>query len=426
MTKFPLDRVLPNSNDAEQAVLGAMLLDQQACAIARNRLTADRFYCAAHQAVFREVGALVDAGKPVELVTLTQRLRDCGKLEEVGGPAALADLISKVATTAHLEHYCDIVAEKHLRRQLIETAHGTITAAFDSEADAHEQLSTATRTMHAIAAGTESLTARTLRPLSESAAAYREWCTHLEGVSVNLGRWLPSLRKAAGALAGGEFVVVIADTGVGKTAVLQNITLAIAPLKTAFFELELPESLTYPRFLQIAHCATMADVYRATTQSTPLPETDFGHVWLDSSSGIGVEEIERRVMAHNAAHPDDPFRVVVVDYFQLLRGRGKDRYERFSNEAEAMKVAAKRTNAVWLAISQIKRKEGDALDPSLHDAKETGSIENSAGLVLGLWRDEQDAGTLNVRVLKNTKGQSGVKITCNFDGPTLRITERVV
>jgi replicative DNA helicase len=117
---------------------------------------------------------------------------------------------------------------------------------------------------------------------------------------------------------------------------------------------------------------------------------------------------------------------VIVDYFQLLRGKGKTRYECFSNEAEAAKVAAKRTNTVWILVSQIGRPESDGIhEPQLHDGKETGSIENSSGLVLGAWRDEHDARTMYLRVLKNTKGRAGTKITCLYDGATLRIDEMV-
>jgi replicative DNA helicase len=423
-----MSRPLPHSETAERACLASALLDPSAAQVVFQRLTDAHFYAARHALLYRELLAMRAEGVALEVPLLEQRLRDRGLLDDAGGLDYLLTVLDSIATTQNVEDYIAVVEEKAMRRQLIQAAHDIGLAAYDDVLGATEQVEMAARTVQGIAKGAEGRIARTLRPLAESATAYREWCERRDAVAVNLGRWLPTLSQGAGALAGGEMVVLLADTGVGKTACAQNLSLAASPLKTALFELELPETLTYPRYLQIHHGISIAEVYHAHREGRAddwHADPFLAHVWLDSTSGLSVEEVERRVMAHNAARPDNPFRVVIVDYFQLLRGRGKDRYERFSNEAEAIKVAAKRTNAVWVVISQVRRPEGDAAEPGLHDAKETGSIENSAGLVLGLWRDSNDAETLYVKILKNTKGQSGKIITCNFHGPSLRITERV-
>src|SRR5438477_10251372 len=121
----PIDRVLPNSLEAEMAVLGAMLLNpQEAASQARERLSDHHFYHAAHQVIFREIAVLQDGMQAVDQVTLIQRLADKKQLEEVGGAAYLVDLLNHVPTTANLERYIDIVWEKYLLRQLIEAAHG--------------------------------------------------------------------------------------------------------------------------------------------------------------------------------------------------------------------------------------------------------------------------------------------------------------
>lgn len=214
-----------------------------------------------------------------------------------------------------------------------------------------------------------------------------------------------------------------------NTCLAQNMTLALSPTKTALFELELPEELTYPRYLQIVHGKDLKAVYHAHKSGEANDwhqDQRLQNVLLCSESGLCVEEIERRVMVHNALHSEsDRIGMVVVDYFQLLRGKGANRYERFSNEAEACKVAAKRTKSVWVVISQISRPDGEDPAPSLHDAKETGSLENSSGLVLGVWRDPNKAGRMFVKILKRTTGRSGLVVPCDFDGPTMRITEFV-
>ena len=131
-----IDRVLPNSMDAEVAVLGAMLLSpQEAGSQVRERLTEEHFYYAAHQVIFREMIALQDAVQAIDLVTLTQRLQDKNQLEEVGGPAYLADLVTRVPTTANVDQYIDIVWDKHLLRRMISAAHDIVTRAFEQQDD---------------------------------------------------------------------------------------------------------------------------------------------------------------------------------------------------------------------------------------------------------------------------------------------------
>src|ERR1039458_486088 len=131
-----LDRVLPNSLDAEMAVLGAMLLSPaEAGSQVRERLSENHFYYAAHCVIFREIAVLQDAMQAIDLITLTQRLQDKNQLEEIGGPVYLSDLVTRVPTTANVEHYIDIVWEKHLLRQLIGAAHDVIARSFEQQDD---------------------------------------------------------------------------------------------------------------------------------------------------------------------------------------------------------------------------------------------------------------------------------------------------
>lgn len=128
LSALTIDRVLPNSMDAEIGVLGSMLLSPQEAGVqARERLAAENFYYAAHQVIFRELGVMQDAMQAVDLITLTQRLQDKGVLEDVGGPAYLTDLINRVPTATNIEQYVEIVWEKYLLRQLIGASHDVIT-----------------------------------------------------------------------------------------------------------------------------------------------------------------------------------------------------------------------------------------------------------------------------------------------------------
>jgi replicative DNA helicase len=422
------DRPLPHSAEAEAAVLGAVLFNPAlATGDAVGRLDEDDFYLSAHCTIYKAVLHLVSQHKPSDMVTVTQRLRDLGVLEEVGGAGYLTDLIAIAPPSGTIEAHVEIIEEKAMRRRMIQTAYEVQSLAADETQTALALAELAGRSFTDIGSRVAGKRSEDLRPLVASRDEYNAWCKRVVDVSADLGRWLPSLREPCGRLAGGEMVLVVGSTGVGKTALSQNIALAVAPLKTALFELELPETLTYPRFLQIAHKRTLSEVWHAHHNDQADDwhlDSRLSNILLCSTAGLSVDDIVRRIEAHNLRN-DEPIRVVIVDYFQLLQGKGATRYERFSNAAEACKVAAKKTNAVWIVVSQIQRPgENGGYEPHLHSGKETGSLENSSGLVLGFWRDENDAATAYCRILKNTKGKSGQKVECNYHGETLNITEK--
>lgn len=339
-----IDRPLPHSTEAEAAVLGAVLLEPTVITSeAFNRLDTDDFYQSAHRIIHKEMLGLYASRQAVDVVTLSQRLRDNGQLEEVGGAVYLTDMQINVPVAAHLEHYVEIIEEKSARRAMIQAAFDITAQAYNESLPALSLADTAGRALTDIGQRVAGKRSEDLKPLVASRDEYNAWCKRVLDVSADLGKWLPSLREPCGRLAGGEMVLVVGSTGIGKTALCQNLALAVAPLKTALFELELPETLTYPRFLQIAHKRTLSEVWHAHHNDEAVDwhlDSRLSNILLCSTAGLSVDDIVRRIEAHNLRH-EEPVRVVIVDYFQLLQGKGATRYERFSNAAEACKVAAK-------------------------------------------------------------------------------------
>ncbi|HUK41188.1 MAG TPA: DnaB-like helicase N-terminal domain-containing protein, partial [Candidatus Acidoferrales bacterium] len=167
-----VDRVLPNSLDAEMAVLGAMLLSPaEAGSEVREHLSEQHFYYAAHQVIFREIAALQDAMQAIDLVTLTQRLQDKNQLEEVGGPAYLSELVARVPTTANVEYYIEIVWEKHLQRQLISAAHDVIVRSFEQQDDVKTWVDEVEKQIFEITAEKSATGARPVRDMIKDAMA---------------------------------------------------------------------------------------------------------------------------------------------------------------------------------------------------------------------------------------------------------------
>lgn len=262
----------------------------------------------------------------------------------------------------------------------------------------------------------------------EIEARYQRLVQNIDQCALNFGRWIPELGRQVRHLLPGEVAVFIADTGVGKTACLQNIALKAAkPMPTLMFELELPAELMYERFVAIQTKMTCAQVEAAYKSGETLGEQalekQFAHVFVCAESRLSISDITDYINHAELKIGERP-RIVLIDYIGLVKSEGGSRYERISRIAEELKVIAKATQTVLVCASQVHRSEDDNSPPGLHDAKDSGSIENSAGLVVGVWKDKDDRNTMYMKVLKNTKGRPGDPITCNFDGERCIITER--
>jgi replicative DNA helicase len=241
---------------------------------------------------------------------------------------------------------------------------------------------------------------------------------------LNLGAWLPSLNYYR-PIAPGELVTLISDTGQGKTASMQNIALAARPNPVLMFEIELPAPIMFERFAAIDNDAPQSRIEDEYREGLRANTVKMAHIWTCTVSQLTVHDIDKYIMQSEMKIGRKPA-LVMIDYVGLLQGVG-NRYERLSDAAERLKVIAKKTKTIIVIASQIHRKSDDAAEEIfLHDAKDSGAIENSSQVVFGMWRDTEDTSgeTLTVKVLKYTRGKAGRKIKCNFNGQTLKITER--
>lgn len=245
--------------------------------------------------------------------------------------------------------------------------------------------------------------------------------------SYSFGRMFPIQGWKIRPMIPGELVIIMAATGVGKTAIVQNISKSAAPMPTLFFELEVPGELMFERFAQIEHGATGEEIeshYRNVGEMWPGAFKGLSHILVCPESGLSVDKIEAYINRSALKFGQNP-RIVIIDYLGLVRTdvRGS-RYEAVSNAVETLRVIAKRTNTIIFVTVQVSRpdKKAEGIEVGLYDAKDSGSIENSGSLFLGAWRPEADR--LVLKVLKNTKGKSGHTIECNFDGERMKLTER--
>lgn len=267
-------------------------------------------------------------------------------------------------------------------------------------------------------------------PVQTMAELELEYGRHVEAskeASYSLGQWLPSLRYDVRKLTAGELVAIVAGTSVGKTACLQNIAISAAPLPVLLFEVELPGTLTFERFAALAMNRSSFSIENDFLGNKDVDWKSTGklnHIAVCSKPKVNTEDIERIIMQTELKTGYRP-KIVLLDYIGLVQGKGNSRYEKLSNVAEELRVIAKATKTVIILASQTSRKKADDdAAVSLSDAKDSGSIENSASLVLGAWRDPEDKYLLHIKVLKNTKGPTGKEVMCNFECSTMRINER--
>lgn len=247
------------------------------------------------------------------------------------------------------------------------------------------------------------------------------------GAIVSVAAWLPSLGKSVRPLFKGDMVMILADTGVGKTAIVTNLTIAI-PRPTVVFQLEIANEQLAERYGSATLRMASHHVEQHAVSGGSVDFSALKHVQLCKRRGLTVQDIAETIR-RMALIFGRPVEVAYVDYLGLVKGAGGGggkRYERVSSVAEDLKTVAAETGVVMICTSQVSRPEdGEIATPSLHSARDSGAIENSSQLVLGVWPEEQNDGgaILLLKILKNTKGRAGDLIRIDYDARMMTMKE---
>lgn len=316
--------------------------------------------------------------------------------------------------------------------RVIEMPHGIkdVTEFFQSFADAKE----GPRQLLEMLSAAEILYRGESVPIQTMDEMEKDYTNHIQRAKtqeLNLGKWLPSFGRYIRPLVPGELFTILAGTGCGKTMILQNIAINTR-LVTLMIEAELPSTLSFERFAAMATSQTghaIESTYKAGGEAEWRQGGRLNHIVCCHKSGLTPERIARIIETTHLKTSVRPV-LVLIDYIQLIGGDGDSRYERTSCTAEKFKQVAKDTNTIIVMASQIGRastpRDGKkkTVEVSLTDGKDSGSIENSSGLVVGAWRDEADADRMWLRILKNTKGIAGKTIPTRINS-SLLITEEI-
>ena len=394
-------RTPPHNLEAEQSVLGSIMLDNEVYAQLEGSLSAEQFYKEAHRKIFRGMERLHRRGEPIDLVTLTEELRQNGDLESVGSVAYLIGLADSVPTAAYAESYARIVTEKATLRDLIGAGGRIMQAAFDQAAPLEEVLDEAEKAIFDLTTRKRKTGFEGMSTLvTETFAEINERFANPNPVS-GLRMGFTELDGMTGGLQPSSLNVLAARPSMGKTAFALTIGLNAALREKAsvgIFSLEMSAVQLVTRML-----CSEARVDMSRVRSGQLSERDFqrladtagrmseAKVFIDDHANMTVMELRSRARRLMAEHGLD---LLIIDYLQLMSGstrsQTENRQQEISSISRGLKALARELDVPVLVLSQLSRAVESRPNkrPMLSDLRESGAIEQDADLVTFIYRDE--------------------------------------
>lgn len=399
-TELLFDRVPPQNIEAEQAVIGAVLLQPEALITAMERLRSEDFYSGAHQKIYEAMIELGENNQPVDLVTLTSHLMDQQLLEDIGGVSYLAKLGNAVPTAANVDYYAQIVEEKSMLRRLIRTATNIVSDGYANADEVSVLLGDAEKKILEISNRRSSSGFISIRDVLMEVFEKVEFLHANKGGTSGIPSGFVDLDKMTAGFQRSDLIIVAARPSVGKTAFALNIAQNVgvrARETVAIFSLEMSAAQLVQRMI----CAE-ANVDATRMRTGNLEGDDWekltmaigalseAQIYIDDTPGITVADIRakcRRLKKENGLG------MILIDYLQLISGRGKageNRQQEVSEISRTLKQIARELEVPVIALSQLSRGVEQRQDkrPMMSDLRESGSIEQDADIVSFLYRDD--------------------------------------
>lgn len=392
-------RLPPQNIEAEQSVLGAMLIDKDALFEVAEILSAEDFYREVHQKIFESIMALSNKGEPVDLVTVCEELQSRGLLDKVGGAVYLASLANMTPTAAHAGYYAGIVREKSVLRRLIRTSTEIIGKCYGYVENIEEFLDEAEKVIFEVARSKDSKNFVHLKDALEQTFERLERLYERRSGVTGLSTGFIDLDNITSGLQDSDLIIIAARPSMGKTTLALNIAHHIVVNEkkpVAFFSLEMSREQLAQRLLcayaeidsqKLRRGFLSSEEWPRLTQAVgPLSEAP---LYIDDTAAISVMETRAK---SRRLKMEKGLSAIFVDYLQLMRGHEKaeNRQQEISNISRALKALAKELNCPVVALSQLSRAVEQRPDkrPILSDLLESGGIEANADLVAFIYRDD--------------------------------------
>ncbi|NLK21772.1 MAG: replicative DNA helicase [Epulopiscium sp.] len=423
MEESKLQRIPPHNIEAEQSVIGSMIIDREAIASAAEILRGDDFYRPDHKIIFDACIELFNESAPVDLVTLKSRIEEKGLLEQIGGISYLTQLASSVPTSAHIRQYTKIVESRSILRRLIKASQDIMGLSYEAKEDVNNILNLAEQSIFHILQNKHTEDFAPMREVLLSAFDKIEDIYRNQGKVTGISTGFLDLDYKTAGLQPSDLVLVAARPSMGKTAFALNVAQYAAvrqKVPVAVFSLEMSKEQLVNRML----CAeAMVDAQKLRTGSLeqddwikiartmgPLSEAP---IYIDDTPGISVMEMRAKCRRLKL---EKGLGLILVDYLQLMSGNTKSdsRQQEISEISRSLKALAREMEAPVVALSQLSRACEARADhrPMLSDLRESGAIEQDADVVMFLYRDEY------YHPDTEKKNQAEVIIAKQRNGPT--------
>lgn len=414
---------LPHSAEAEKAVLGAVLRDADSLMIVEGKLAPKHFFIDSHRKIFEAISELSQAGDSVDLVTVSDKLRQLGSNQQHLGPAYLVDLTENCPVSHNVEHYANIIRNHFYRREIIKSCNDVINGASSYEGSIEAFIETVEKQFLSIASEYDTKGIISADQVLESTIEELQRKLELDGQTTGVPTGFTELDRLTGGLQPSDLIILAARPGMGKTALVLNIGAYAAFHKksVAIFTLEMSKEQLMSRVL-----ASVSRVDSSRLRKGDLSDEEQDRLMegarriyeskaffgIDETPGITLMELRSRCRRY---HKENGLDMIVIDYLQLMSGsasKTESREREISEISMGLKNLAKELKVPVIALAQLNRGPDARPDkrPKLSDLRESGSMEQDADMILFVYRDEyynpnsEHAGTAEVIVAKNRHG----------------------
>lgn len=435
-----VDRLPPHSPEAEQGVLGCVLLSPNDCmgeCVEKFKSGDEVFYDLRHQTIFSVLAEMYDRREAIDVITLQQRLKNQQLLEEVGGIAYLATLPDTVPSAANLRYYLDIVQEKYLLRKMIHTCTDVVSRVYDYEGELDALMDEVERDILRISESRVQSHSSTIKDLVKKAISTIEDFHQRQGLLTGVGTGFADLDKMTSGLHGGEMIVIAARPSMGKTSLAMNMAEHVAieqRLPVGVFSLEMTSESLVLRMLCSRSRVNLRNVREGFLAERDFPKLTgaagkmaSAPLFIDDSSGLSI--LQLRAKARRMAQQFG-IKLFVIDYLQLLHStarRAENRQQEIADISNGIKSLAKELDVPIVVLSQLNREieREKGRPPRLSDLRESGAIEQDADVVGLLYKPksagdddegggggggggaEEDAVPVNLLIAKQRNGPTG-------------------
>lgn len=391
-------RVTPQSIDAESSVLGSMILDRDTIDIVNQSLREDDFYSDAHRRIYNSIMDLYLSNKPVDLITLTDKLKENDSLEIVGGVPYVSDLTRNISTTANIKYYCEIVEKKSTLRKLIKASADIVNTCYEDNDSLSSIIDFAEKSIFDITQKKSSDGLEDIRTVLIDSLKNMEELSQSDGSLTGITTGFIDLDNKTSGLQRSDLVLVAARPSMGKTAFSVNLAINAAVkanASVAIFSLEMSSHQLIQRMLSSESHIELQDIIHGKLDGSwekiiqTMGVLSEKNIQIDDTPGITLSDLKAKCRKMKMEKGLD---IVLIDYLQLMSGDGRSesRQQEISTISRGLKALAKELDCTVVALSQLSRAPELRSDhrPILSDLRESGAIEQDADIVMFLYRDE--------------------------------------